>query len=96
MSRGRGDAELTFGDETNLKSGDFESERLGGQAVPDLSQSELLGVELVAPEVLAQGEAAGAADVEASAGAATWNRRLSPTQRAAVRRFFTPPKPESP
>jgi hypothetical protein len=92
VNRGRGDAELTFGDETALSDEDFESESLGGQPFPDASNSELLGVELVAPEVDAHGESAGAVDVGASAGFATWKRRLSPSQRAAVRRFFTPPE----
>jgi len=92
LGRGRADAELTFSDETSLNDEDFESESLGGMPVPDANNSELLGVELVAPEVNAQGESAGSADVEASAGAATWKRRLSPSQRAAVRRFFTPPE----
>ena len=92
LSRGPGAAELTFGDETGLHDEDFEAESLGGLPVPDATNSELVGVELVAPEVDAQGESAGATDVGASAGSATWKRRLSPSQRAAVRRFFTPPE----
>lgn len=90
MARGRGDAELTFGEETSLDLDLFESEALAGIFVPDAEHSELAGLEFVAPEVNAKGESSGVQDVGVSAGAATWKRRLSPSQRAAVRRFFTP------
>lgn len=88
VSEGPGAAEMTYGEASELDDSLFESELLSGQAVPDASA--VLDVQYSAPDVDAQGQAAGLVDVSASAGSVTWKRRLSPTQREAVRRFFTP------
>ena len=79
---------MSYGEGSDLDDSLFESELLNGQAVPDASA--VLDVQYSAPDVDATGQAAGLVDVSASAGSVTWKRRLSPTQREAVRRFFTP------
>ena len=89
MGEGPGHAELTFGDETSIQSDAFDAESLAGDPFADLENSELLGLGFTAPEVAAEGEAAGAGTLENSQGEAAWRRRLSPGQRAAVRRFFS-------
>lgn len=89
MGEGPGHAELTFGDETSIQSDAFDAESLAGDPFADLENSEVLGLGFTAPEVAAQGEAAGAGGLETSQGEAAWRRRLSPGQRAAVRRFFS-------
>ncbi len=95
ISRGPGAAEMTFGDETDLQSDAFEPEILGGETFVDPSNSQLLGLGYVAPEVAPTGQASSRVDLEASSGSAAWRRRLSPNQRAAVRRFFTSPDASS-
>ena len=88
VGKGPGAAEMSYGEGSDLDDSLFESELLNGQAVPDASA--VLDVQYSAPDVDATGQAAGLVDVSASAGSVTWKRRLSPTQREAVRRFFTP------
>ena len=88
ISEGPAHVELTFGDETDLQADAFEPEALAGDPFADLDNSEVMGLGTTAPEVEAQGEAAGAAPLATSQGEATWHRRLSPGQRDAVRRFF--------
>jgi hypothetical protein len=92
ISRGPGAAEMSFGDETGLQSDAFEPEVLGGDTFIDPEHSQLLGLGYVAPEIAPIGQASGRVDLEASAGHAAWRRRLSPNQRAAVRRFFSSPE----
>ncbi|MFT4709875.1 MAG: hypothetical protein ACI9D0_000866 [Bacteroidia bacterium] len=86
---------MSYGDETPLQSDAFEAEVLGGDPYMDAANSQLLGLGYVAPEVAPNGQASGAVQLDASSGHATWRRRLSPNQRAAVRRFFTAPEAPS-
>jgi len=91
VTRGPGAAELTLGEGSELDAELFEARALEGGPRPD--ESALLGTELGAPEVEAAGEAAGLSAFDttgAATGSVTWKRRLSPTQRDAVRRFFNP------
>jgi len=91
ITRGPGAAELTIGEGSELDAELFEAQALEGLQQPDAST--LLGTELGAPEVEAAGEAAGLSAIDtsgAATGSVTWKRRLSPTQRDAVRRFFNP------
>ena len=96
VSRGPGAAEMSFGDETGLQSDAFEAEVLGGASFADPAHSDLLGLGFVSPEVSPLGEASERVNLKASSGYAAWQRRLSPNQRAAVRRFFVSPEAPSP
>ena len=89
MSRGRGDAEMTWGDETEGDTSKFDVEVLPPAAVEDIEASGILGVGRGAPEVNPSAEGAGSATVEGSVGNAAWKRRLSPSHRQAVRTFFS-------
>jgi len=88
VTRGRGDAPLTQGAETPHGSDAFEARRLDPAQVADMEQLRLLGVGSTTPTALEDGEAAGRAALEASAGSAAWRRRVAPRHRHAVGTFF--------
>ncbi len=92
VSRGRGDAELTWGAETPGRLADFEAKLLPRAERLDLASSELSGIGFVAPVPNAAGESAGTAEVEGSLGRSTFHRRLAPRHRDAVSRFFSTEK----
>lgn len=90
IQRGRGDAELAFGDpSTAFEAESFEAKRLTAAEYAELDRSVLVGVGAATPQVGdGQGESAGNASVDASVGASTWKRRLEPRHRRAVSTFF--------
>lgn len=90
VSRGRGDAELMFGEESPGRTDAFEARALDPARNLDLEHSTMLGVGAGAPRVAPEGEAAGGGDIQASAGSNAWRRRLAPRHRDAVRDFFAP------
>ena len=90
VNRGRGDAELTWGEEPPNHDDKFKSELLPTGELPDLRNSELIGEQWVDPEADAQAQAGGGADVDQSYGEAAWDRDLSPRHRDAVGEFFEP------
>ena len=89
VSRGRADAEMSFGDEADDNGVKFK-EVILPPGFADKPKKEIVGVQLIAPnEVPAETAAKGAArGAEASSGNATWNRKLSPKHRNVVRKFF--------
>lgn len=91
VSRGRGDAELTWGEESKGRTDQFEAKALDPAQSLDLEHSALLGVGAGAPNVAPEAESAGGADVQGSTGKSAWRRRLAPHHRQAVKDFFTPP-----
>ena len=90
ISRGRGDAELNFGDETEGATDKFDIEVLPAAGIEDMEASTILGVGRGAPTVEPTAEGAGSGNAKGSVGKAAWKRRLSPSHRDAVRTFFTP------
>jgi hypothetical protein len=88
VSRGRGDARLDFSGETPESSERFKEAALEPGAALDLENSLLLGVGAGAPRTDPTAEASQLAPVQASAGEASWKRRLAPHHREAVRGFF--------
>jgi hypothetical protein len=98
VDRGRGDAELTFGDESPGRSSEFESQTLPESQFVDEASSARVGVSAGAPTVDPNHESAGAGNVLRSQGEASWRRRIAPRHRAAVSAFFGPnaPAPKSP
>jgi hypothetical protein len=95
VSRGRGDAELTFGAETPGRFADFEATLLPRAERRDLESSELEGIGAASPKPDAVGESAGIVEVEGSLGRSSFRRRLAPRHRDAVSRFFTSEAPSS-
>lgn len=94
MNRGRGDAELTWGEEAPGKSDDFEARALDPATMLDPESTAVLGVAAGAPTGEAQAESAGTAPVSGASGQGVWRRRLAPHHRDAVQRFFSRPKAE--
>lgn len=89
VSRGRGDAEMSWGDEADPKGTKFK-EVLLPPGFADKPKDEIAGIQLIAPtEEPAAAAAKGTQrEIGASSGDATWNRKLSPKHRNVVRKYF--------
>ena len=90
ITRGRGDAEMTWGAEAAGDTDRFEAKSLPDAQYRDPDHSAVVGVGASAPTVEPVAEAAGQADVATSTGRTAWKRRLAPHHREAVKTFFTP------
>lgn len=90
ITRGRGDAELTWGEETAGDTDRFEARSLPEAQYRDPEHSTVVGIGAAAPTVEPTPESGGLVDVDASAGNVTWKRRLAPHHRRAVQSYFTP------
>ncbi|MDZ4774825.1 MAG: hypothetical protein SGI72_17010 [Planctomycetota bacterium] len=89
ISRGRGDAPLTWGAETPGATDRFEAKSLPDAEYRDPEHSTVVGVGVAAPTVEPTAESAGLVDVSASGGRTAWKRRLAPHHRRAVQTYFT-------
>ncbi|MGD9856102.1 MAG: hypothetical protein AB7U20_14250 [Planctomycetaceae bacterium] len=89
VTRGRGDAELTWGDEADDAGVKFK-ETVLPPGLQDAPKEEILDVTYSAPEVDPAAAAARSAarTVEPSAGRETWERTLRPRHREVVRQYF--------
>lgn len=88
-TRGRADAELTWGDESDLDGAKFK-ETVLPSGFNELPKDEIVRVDLTAPkteEAAPSAKTAGREQGPAS-GRATWNRSLSPRHRDVVRKYF--------
>ena len=94
VSRGRGDAELTWGDESAEEGTKFRETVLPPGFLDQPGES-VLGESATAPEVNPAATAARAEGrlSDPAAGRATWNRQLRPRHRSAVRRYFDSANP---
>ncbi len=89
VTRGRGDAELSWGDESDKQGTKFKEVVLP-KGMLDQPKEEIVAIQKSAPNEEAASEAprsAGRSD-EAAVGQATWNRKLNPRHRNAVRKYF--------
>lgn len=93
VNRGRGDAELTWGEEAGGSAERFQPTALDPARYLDPASSALIGVGSTSPPVTPEAEAGGLGPVEGSAGGQAWRRRLAPRHRQAVRGFFGPAAP---
>lgn len=89
INRGRGDAELTYGDESDGKNTKFKELALPPGFLDD-PQNDIKSVTLTAPEVNPAASAPRAAlrADDPATGKETWNRPLRPRHRAVVRNYF--------
>lgn len=89
VNRGRGDAELTWGEESDEQGLKFKETVLppGFQEDP---KDDVRGVSLAPPEETPDAAAprAGSREVDAASGRETWDRRLRPRHRDVVREYF--------
>src|SRR5262245_357971 len=90
VTRGRGDAEMIWGQESPGRTDAFKPEQLPSGRVLDPANSRQIGVSAAAPEVDPTAEAAGTQPTAEAAARSAWRRRLAPAHRAAVKKFFAP------
>lgn len=88
VSRGRGDAELNFSDETAGRTDQFEAKQLPDAAVLDTEATAIVGVGTTTPKTEPRAEGAGLVETQSSTGKSAWKRRLAPHHREAVQGFF--------
>lgn len=94
-SRGKGDAEMSWGDESDENGSKFK-EVILPPGYLDQQKEELTGMTRRAPEVKPADSAPRntARQTDPSAGRETWNRTLRPKHRKVVRDFFQSPTGE--
>jgi hypothetical protein len=91
ISRGRGDAELTWGREADEQGIKFKETVLPPGALEDPGD-QVVGIRLTAPKVdpAAAAERGPARDIAPATGRETWTRQLRPRHKEVVRQFFDP------
>lgn len=89
ISRGRGDAELTWGEESDEQGVKFKEVALPPGFKED-PKDEVVGVRLTAPTVdpAATAERAAMRDSAPATGRETWERKLRPRHKQVVKEFF--------
>jgi len=89
VTRGRGDADLNYGHETDDQGVKFKETVLPKGFLDDPSE-EVLRLTFSAPEVDVADSAprSAARENDPSTGRATWNRKLSPRHREVVKEYF--------
>lgn len=93
MNRGRGDAPLTWGDESDLENTKFK-ETVLPPGYLDQPKDEVIGVTKTAPDVDPAESAPRSSrrKVDPASGKETWNRKLRPRHRNVVRKYFNSSK----
>jgi hypothetical protein len=89
VTRGRGDAELTFGDESDADQAKFR-ETVLPKGTGDEAKDEVVSLQKRDPTVQPTDPAArtAAREGEAASGSTTVNRNLSPRHRNVIRKYF--------
>ncbi len=90
ISRGRGDAPMTWSSGTTMEGCSFKEEKLPPGAVTSLSDSKLMGVTFAAPEKNQSSEASktGALQEAGVDGGAAYSQTILPRHRSSIRRYF--------
>ena len=89
ISRGRGDADLTWGDESTLENTKFKESVLP-PGMLDKPRDEVVGVTIAVPETDVAGSAprSAARAATAASGDETWKGTVRPRHRSVVKRYF--------
>lgn len=89
VNRGRGDADMTWGDESDAQKLKFKEIALPPGFL-DKPKDEIVGIQTIAPnETTATSSAKRALQAtKAAVGDTTWERRLSPRHRNVVKQYF--------
>ena len=89
ISRGRGDADLTWGDESTLENTKFKESVLP-PGMLDKPRDEVVGITIAAPETDVAGSAprSAARAATAASGDETWKGTVRPRHRSVVKRYF--------
>ena len=88
VSRGRADAALEYSGETPGRTEQFEPRALDPAQWLDPDSTAVVGVGASEPTVAPERGSAGLVEGAASAGRASWKRRVAPHHREAVQSFF--------
>ncbi len=96
VTRGRADAELFWGEESPGRSDQFAPKQLPGARAFDPDSSTPMGVTAGAPTVEPVAEGGGTQATTEAAARSAWRRRLAPSHRAAVKKFFAPSEQGTP
>lgn len=88
VSRGRGDAELDFGEMAKEDGAQFKQKTLPPAAVSELQNSELVGLSSAAPTVQASAAAHGALNHTSAGGGSAYTQSILPRHKGAVQRYF--------
>lgn len=89
VSRGRGDAGMTWTEGTSEKNAKFKEKALPPSSVAGLQDSQLLGLSETAPEVQKGNVAAhGALNSAAAGGGSAYTQTILPRHKGAVKRYF--------
>lgn len=89
ISRGRGDASLTWGDESTLENTKFKESVLP-PGMLDKPRDEVVGITIAAPEtdVADSAPRSAARAATAASGDETWKGTVRPRHRSVVKRYF--------
>tara|TARA_R110002072_G_scaffold173600_2_gene328401 strand:- start:192170 stop:193627 length:1458 start_codon:yes stop_codon:yes gene_type:complete len=89
ISRGRGDADLTWGDESSLENTKFKESVLP-PGMLDKPRDEVVGITIATPETDVAGTAprSAARAATAASGDETWKGTIRPRHRSVVKRYF--------
>jgi len=89
ISRGRGDADLTWGDKSTLENTKFKESVLP-PGMLDKPRDEVVGITIAAPETDVAGSAprSAARAATAASGDETWKGTVRPRHRSVVKRYF--------
>lgn len=96
VNRGRGDAPLTWGDESNEEGIKFK-EAVLPRGTLDQPRDEVVGISVSTPDVEPAGpiRRQGSRAAGAASGDETWSRNVRPRHRSVVRRYFDEQNRES-
>ncbi|MDA0281917.1 MAG: hypothetical protein O3B86_01065 [Planctomycetota bacterium] len=89
VSRGRGDADLTWGDESSLENTKFKESVLP-PGMLDKPRDEVVGITIAAPEtdVADSAPRSAARTATTASGDETWKGTVRPRHRSVVKRYF--------
>ena len=98
ITRGRADAPIVWGDESDEQKVKFQTKELPPVTIAPGDEMPVVGISIVEPE---PGEPAPASasrptDLGGSAGDVARHRTVSPRHRGVVRRYFSTDKPDTP
>lgn len=95
INRGRGDAPMLWGKETEGRTDQFEAKALPPSSELDLQNNQMIGLSASTPKAKPEAESGGNVNVEGSAGKTSWRRRLAPHHRDAVKNYFQNDSPKT-
>ena len=97
INRGRGDAPMIWGDESDVQKVKFTARELPSVTIGPDEEMPVIGISIIQPEETEPGAPSASGrvtDFERASGGELWQRRISPRHRPLVRKYFTEEKEE--